>query len=252
MRDAPDGSGVARDAQDGGEHVLLGEEEGGDPHGGVGELGERGVFVLVGGGFILGQDRQGQEIGDGLAAQRPRAGVDLRGAVVKVDEGFLDEIEAVAVRAAGEGELVPEAADHADPGHALGFDVLAGRAGFGRHAGEDAVDFDVGVVAPFVGHDVLHPCGGGGVDEVALGFGRGHDAHCDDEDFLVLERGDEGGWVIVVYFFGDDAVGDFAGAVGAGDGGDVVLAGGEEGFGDVSPYGATDLQGAWVSSNVGT
>ena len=183
MADFPVAFAVPRAPEHGGEHVLLADEEGGDADEVVAELGERGGFV----GFVLGQDFQGEEVGDCSPALGPSAGVDLRGALVEEDDGFVVEVEAVAVGRAREGELVPEAAGDADVGQRRqGVDALADGLAFGGQAAKGAFDRNVVIEAPFVGEDPRDAGGGGGVDEFGLGIWGGHDAHCDDEDFLAF------------------------------------------------------------------
>lgn len=89
------------------------------------------------------------------------------------------------------------------------------------------------VIAVFVGEDPGDASIGGGVDEFSLLFWWGADAHSDDEGFLALQGGDDGGVVVVVDLFDGDAGGELGGTAFAGDGGDVLFAVGEKGFDNV-------------------
>lgn len=106
----------------------------------------------------------------------------------------------------------------------------------------------VGAVVPeFVGQDPLDAGFGGRVDEFGLLVWGGAHAHGDDEGVLVAEGGDEGAGVGVIDFLDADARGHGGGAAFAGDGGDVVLARGEEGFHDVLAACAAGLGGFWLA-----
>lgn len=85
------------------------------------------------------------------------------------------------------------------------------------------------------------------MDEFGLLVWGGAHAHGDDEGVLVAEGGDEGAGVGVIDFLDADARGHGGGAAFAGDGGDVVLARGEEGFHDVFAACAAGLGGFWLA-----
>ena len=186
-----------------------------------------GVLIGFRGVRGVGEFFQREEISDRFTALRPGTGVDLRGAVVEIDEGLVGEIESVSPLRACQGELVPEAAGDADPGHAVGFDQLAGFQAAFFQAGEHAFELDGVVEAPFVGQDVCHACLCGGVDQFRLRVLGCHYAHGDDQDFLTFECRDERGFIFVVDFLGRDAFGHFVRAVGTSDGCNLVLTAGE-------------------------
>lgn len=231
----------ARDTQHRGEHIPLTDEEGGDTDKGILELAERRRARLV--GLILWQDLQRQQIRNSLAALRPAAGIDLGRAVIVEGEFPIGDVEAVAVGTGGEGELVPEAAGDADPGHAERFNLLAGFLASLRQAGQDALEGDRVIEPPFVGENVGDASARRSVDELGVRVRRRHDGHGDDQDLLTLEGFHKGGLIIVVYFLGSDAVRHLVGAVGTGESGDLMFPCSEQGLGDVFPYMATGLMG---------
>ena len=164
----------------------------------------------------------------------PRAGWDRSGALVEERERLARDVEAVARFGPRQAELVPEAARQADPVQTCGLDVSA----HGEDGGTESGFFaELGVVgrvdAVFVRHDPSNTGVSSGVDELDLGGGAGGAVQRDYEGFLACEGGDEGGVRCVVDVRDAvDARWDGGGAVGAGDGGDCVLALGDQGLGD--------------------
>lgn len=76
-----------------------------------------------------------------------------------------------------------------------------------------------------------------------MGVRRGHDGQSDDEVLLSPESVDDGFFVVVVDLHDLDALGEGAGASGAGQYRDGVFSDGEEGLGDSLPCVATGLFG---------
>lgn len=66
--------------------------------------------------------------------------------------------------------------------------------------------------------------------------------HSDDKKLLVLEGGDNGGFIVIVNSGDEDALREFIAAAFAGKGCDCVLSGLKEGRGDVRPNGSSGLR----------
>lgn len=97
-----------------------------------------------------------------------------------------------------------------------------------------------------VGHDVGHTSLGGRLDEFAVGVLGCGGGHCDDKELLALEGSDKGGLVVIVNWGDEDALGEFVGAIFAGEGRNCVFSGFKESGDEVGSNSASGLR-AFVS-----
>ena len=100
------------DALDGIEHIPLTDEERGDIHVIVPELGQMRTVVIL----VFREDLQAEKVGNGLSTQWPRAGIDLRVSIVNEDGFPLYKIETETLRAVFHTEFVPKITGDGDPG----------------------------------------------------------------------------------------------------------------------------------------
>ena len=227
-----------RHAHDRVQHVPLADFERGNVDEPVPEPRQAGAPVA----FVFREDFHPQQTGDGPTALRQRARVDARVAVVEQGHGPAFEVEAVARRTRRQAVLVPEAAGDADVGADAQLLNLLAVGGVGFAERDVLVQARVQrVVAVLVGQ---YPGDLGrrrGFDEPRLLFHRRASVHGDDEGVLALEGCHHGFVVVVGNLFDLDAGGDGVCAVGAREGGYLVLSGSEQLFGDVFAHSTTGL-----------
>ena len=229
MRNSPVIIGGARDALDALKHVLLADHEALHVHPPIEKRRQRQTPIAL----IIRKHLQTEHASHSAPHLRQRRGRDPRIAPIVDGQRALLDVESKARLPARETVIVPEPTAHGDPLHAEALD--RGPVGPARGAQHrlvlqsDVVD----VPAVPVGHDVGNAGFGGCVDELAVRVAGRGGGHRDDQELLVLECGDEGGLVGVVYWGDEDAGGEAVGAAFAGEGCDGVFFGLEEGSDDV-------------------
>lgn len=104
----------------------------------------------------------------------------------------------------------------------------------------------VNVASVPVGHDVGNTSLSGRLDELAVGVPGRSGGYRDDEELLALEGSDNSGFVIIVNWGDDDALGEFVAAIFAGERRDRVFSGFKESGDEVGSNSASGLR-AFVS-----
>ena len=168
---------------------------------------------------------------------QPSTGGDERLTVVVESNFLVLVVEAVGPFSRRERILVPVLASHDDPGGGArvldGFDP-------GLHAFRCKVFIGVFLVERIGAVPVGHNPGNSGLagrpDELVLRIWRRGDGHGDEEELLALEGVDEALLVVVVDVGDLDVFRERALAAETGDGGEGVLAGLHDFFGDVLAY----------------
>lgn len=227
---------VSGDTEHGVEHVFLTDVEGVDVDDLILEILQTSFGVAT---FRL--SRQAQECGHCTTNLRPSGRRDLGLTIVEECSRFAWKIEAKRWRNR-KRPFVPESCAERDiAADARRSDLFVAFRHFRK--ARDVVDdtFNGGIAAPVVGENIWHAGLGCSANEFALSVIWGEDAESDEQDFLATESVYQSGVIIVRGFDDLDAGRKLAGAVRAGNCGEVEATSLQKRLGDEAAASSTSL-----------